>query len=157
MAPSSDGKITLLRHTVATLAYRGGKALRGAPAEFASYGSRTPGQILAHICDLFDWALTIADGKEAWHNSQPQSWDAEIARFFALLEAFDRRLASGVPLGVEPERLFQAPVADALTHVGQIAMLRRMAGCPASGENFFVAKIEIGRVGADQAAPVVEF
>jgi hypothetical protein len=157
MTPSSDGKVTLLRHTVATLAYRGGKALRGASPEFASYGTRTPGQILAHMCDLFDWALSVTDGKEAWHNSQPQAWDADIARFFALLEAFDRRLASGVPLGVEPEGLFQGPVADALTHVGQIAMLRRMAGCPASGENYFVAKIETGRVGADQAAPVKEF
>ena len=158
MTPSSDGKIALLRHTVATLAYRGGRALRGAPAEFAGYGgSRTPGQILAHICDLFDWALTITDGKEAWHNSQSQAWDTDIARFFALLEAFDRRLASRVPLGAEPERLFQGPVADALTHVGQIAMLRRMAGCAVSGENYFVAKIEAGRVGGDQAAPVVEF
>ena len=157
MTASADGKTTLLRHTVATLAYRGGKALRGAPAGFASYGTRTPGQILAHICDLFDWALSITDGKETWHNSQPQTWDADIARFFAALEAFDRRLASGVPLSVEPELLFQAPVADALTHVGQIAMLRRMAGCPMSGENYFVAKIEAGRVGADQAAPVVEF
>lgn len=151
-----DGKIELLRHAVATLAYRGGKALRGAPAEFASYGSRTPGQILAHMCDLFDWALTIVDGKEAWHNSQPQAWDADIARFFAALEAFDRRLASGAPLAVAPERLFQAPVADALTHVGQIAMLRRLAGCKMNGENYFVAKIETGRVGADQAAPVKE-
>ena len=157
MTPSSDGKIALLRHTVATLAYRGGKALRGAPAEFASYGSRTPGQILAHVCDLFDWALKMADGKHEWHDSQPQSWEADIARFFAGMEAFDRRLASGVPLGVEPEGLFQGPVADALTHVGQIAMLRRMAGCPMSGENYFVAKIETGRVGADQAAPVVQF
>jgi hypothetical protein len=157
MTPSTDGKITLLRHTVATLAYRGGKALRGAPAGFAAYGSRTPGDILAHICDLFDWALKMADGKHEWHDSQPQSWDADIARFFAGLEAFDRRLASGVPLGVAPEGLFQGPVADALTHVGQIAMLRRMAGCPMSGENYFVAKIETGRVGADQAAPVKQF
>jgi hypothetical protein len=157
MTPSSDGKIALLRHTVATLAYRGGKALRGAPPEFASYGSRTPGQILAHVCDLFDWALTLVNGVQAWHDSQPQTWDADIARFFTVLEAFDRRLASGVPLAVEPERLFQGPVADALTHVGQIAMLRRMAGCAMSGENYFVAKIETGRVGADQAAPVKEF
>jgi hypothetical protein len=147
----------MLRHTVATLAYRGGKALRGAPPEFASYGSRTPGQILAHVCDLFDWALTIADGKEAWHNSKPQAWDTDIARFFAGLEAFDRRLASGVPLAVGPERLFQGPVADALTHVGQIAMLRRMAGCAMGDENYFVAAIETGRVGADQAAPVKVF
>ena len=165
-----DGKIEMLRHTVATLAYRGGKALRGAPAEFAGYGSsRTPGEILAHICDLFDWALTLADGKQAWHNSKPQAWDADVARFFtwleafgcgaifALLEAFDRRLASGVPLNETPEKLFQGPVADALTHVGQIAMLRRMAGCRISGENYFVAQVETGRVGADQAAAVQEF
>ena len=96
---TADGKIEMLRHTVATLAYRGGKALRGAPAEFAGYGSsRTPGEILAHICDLFDWALTLADGKQAWNNSEPQAWEADVARFFGLLEAFDRRLASGVPL-----------------------------------------------------------
>src|ERR1017187_403272 len=88
MTPSPDGRIAMLRHTVATLAYRGGKALRGAPAEFAAYGSRTPGEILAHVCDLFDWALTIADGKEAWHNSQPGAWEADTARFFAGLEAF---------------------------------------------------------------------
>ena len=157
MMPSADGKIAMLRHSVATLAYRAGKALRGAPAEFAGYGSRTPGQILAHVCDLFDWALTIADGKQAWHNSQPQAWDTDIARFFVGLEAFDRRLASGAPLAVEPERLFQGPVADALTHVGQIAMLRRIAGCAMSGENYFVARIETGRVGADQAAPVKVF
>jgi hypothetical protein len=157
MTPSADGKIAMLRHAVATLAYRGGKALRGAPAEFAGYGSRTPGQILAHVCDLFDWALTISDGRQAWHDSQPQAWEADIARFFAGLESFDRRLASGVPLAVEPERLFQGPVADALTHVGQIAMLRRMAGCAMSGENYFVAAIETGRVGADQAAPVKQF
>lgn len=154
----TDGKIEMLRHTVATLAYRGGKALRGAPAEFSSYGSeRTPGEILAHICDLFDWALTLADGKQAWNNSKPQAWEADVARFFGLLEAFDRRLANGIPPACEPEKLFQGPVADALTHVGQIAMLRRMAGCKISGENYFVAKIEAGRVGAEQAAAVREF
>jgi hypothetical protein len=148
----------LLRHTVATLAYRGGKALRDAPPEFAIYDSgRTPGQILAHICDLLDWALQLADGKQVWRNSAPQSWDADVARFFAALEAFDRRLASPEPLGADPERLFQGPIADALTHVGQIAMLRRMAGCPISGENYFVAKIETGRVGAVQSPPVREF
>lgn len=157
MTPTADGKIAMLRHAVAKLAYRGGKALRGAPAEFAGYGTRTPGEILAHVCDLFDWGLTMANGKQVWHASEPRAWDADVARFLAGLEAFDRRLASGVPLGAEPERLFQGPVADALTHVGQLAMLRRMAGCPMSGENYFVAKIETGRVGADQAAAVQEF
>jgi hypothetical protein len=157
MTPQSDGTITMLRHTVATLAYRAGKALRGAPPEFARYGSWTPGQILAHMCDLFDWALIMADGKHVWHDSTPGDWDADIARFFAALEAFDRRLASGVPLAADPKRLLQGPVADALTHAGQLAMLRRLAGCPMMGENYFVANIETGRVGADQAAPVKEF
>ena len=151
----------LLRHTVATVAYRGGKALRGAPPEFADYqpgpGGRTPVEILAHIGDLFDWALKLADGKHEWHNSQPLPWDQEVARFFAALEAFDRRLASGEPLGYLPAKLFQGPIADALTHVGQIAMLRRMAGCKIRGENYFKATITAGRVGADQAAPVFEF
>ena len=161
MTPSVDGKIGMLRHTLATLAYRGGKALRGAPPEFARYrvapGTRTPLEILAHIGDLLGWTLLMADGKHQWHNSAPLPWDEEIARFFAALEALDRRLASGEALGVPADNLFQGPIADALTHVGQIAMLRRMAGCAMSGENYFVAAIETGRAGADQAAPVKEF
>ena len=152
-----DEKTALLRHTLATLAYRGGKALRGAPAGFAGYGARTPGEILAHICDLFDWALRMADGRQEWSASRPGAWDADMARLFAVLGAFDRRLESGAPLGVEPERLLQGPVADALTHIGQIAMLRRMAGCPIGGESYFLADIQTGRVGAEQAAPVQEF
>jgi hypothetical protein len=151
----------MLRHAVATLAYRAGKTLRGAPAEFADYRcgptSRTPAQILAHMGDLLDWALTLANGKQAWHNSNPLPWDREVARFFAALESFDRRLASADPLGSPAEKLFQGPVADALTHAGQIAMLRRMAGCPMRGENYFKAKITAGRVGADQAPPAFEF
>ncbi len=151
----------LLRHTVATLAYRASKALRGAPASFADYrphaGGRTPVEILAHMGDLFDWALKLAGGKHEWHSSPPLPWDAEVARFFAALEAFDRRLASGEPLGFPAGKLFQGPVADALTHVGQIAMLRHMAGCKMRSENYFRAQIEVGRVGSDQPAPVLEF
>ena len=151
----------MLRHTVATLAYRGGKALRGAPGSFAGFvaspGSRTPGQILAHVGDLFDWACALADGQHVWHNSEPLPWDDGVARFFAGLERFDRRLADGEPLGYPPEKLFQGPVADALTHVGQIAMLRRMAGAPIRGENYFKADIQAGRAGADQPASRVEF
>ena len=151
----------LLRHTLATVAYRGGKALRGAPAEFADYraapGGRTPVEILAHIGDLFDWALKLADGKHEWHGATPLPWDQEVARFFAAMEAFDRRLASADSLGFTAEKLFQGPIADALTHVGQIAMLRRMAGCGIRGENYFKASISAGRVGAEQAAPGFEF
>ena len=156
-----DGRIEMLRHTVATLAYRGGKALRGAPAEFADFragtGTRTPGEILAHIGDLFDWALSLADGAQKWQNSPVLPWDSGTSRFFSALEALDARLASGEPLGCSPMQLFQGPVADALTHVGQINLLRRMAGAPVKAENYFKAAIETGMVGSKQAVPRVEF
>lgn len=161
MAAVSDPKIVLLRHTVATLAYRGGKTLRGAPAGFRDFraapGTRTPGEILAHIGDLLDWALGLADGKHEWHDSAPLAWEQEIARFHAALDAFDRRLASGAPPGFPVEKIFQGPIADALTHVGQIAMLRRMAGSPVRGENYFGADIVAGRVGPEQTPPKREF
>jgi hypothetical protein len=151
----------MLRHTVATLAYRGGKAVRGAPPGFADFksgpGTRTPGQILAHIGDLLDWALSLARGQQAWNDSPPSPWDAEVARFFEALAAFDAYLASDQPLGASPEKLFQGPVADALQHVGQINLLRRMAGGPVRGENYFRAEVTPGRVGAEQAAPRREF
>jgi hypothetical protein len=153
--------VEMLRHTVATLAYRGGKALRGAPEGFenfrASEGTRTPGQILAHLGDLFEWALSLANDQQRWQDSPVLSWADGSARFFAALGAFDARLASGEALGCSAERLFQGPVADALTHVGQIAMLRRMAGAPMKGENYFVATIAVGSVGAEQAAAKREF
>ncbi len=149
----------LLRHTVATLAYRGGKALRDAPESFASFagGTRTPVAILAHIGDLLAWTLSLAAGMPEWHDSTPQSWSAECERFFSALRRLDDFLASDAPLTAPAERIFQGPVADALTHVGQIAMLRRMAGIPMRGENYFIADIAIGRVGREQSAPKREF
>jgi len=155
----SDPKRDLLRHTVATLAYRGGKAIRGAPVSFGEFAGavRTPGQILAHVGDLLDWALAMAEGKPRWQDSKPLPWDREADRFFAGLKAFDEFLASGKPLAVPEENLFQGPIADALTHVGQIAMLRRLAQVPMKGENYFLADIKVGRVGMDQAAPAREF
>jgi hypothetical protein len=151
----------LLRHTLATLAYRGGKTIRGAPQEFSRFRSfetaRTPGQILAHIGDLLEWGLSIAKGKQVWHDSPPRSWDEDSRRFFAALEALDAYLASGQPLGATEEKLFQGPVADALTHVGQIAILRRLAGAPVRSENYFRADIVVGRVGPEQTSPRKEF
>lgn len=154
-----DAKRELLRHTVATVAYRAARALEDAPEgfrEFAGCG-RTPGQILAHMGDLFDWALSMATGEERWRNSAPLPWTEEKARFFASLEAFDQRLASPSRIHTTEERLFQGPVADALTHVGQLAMMRRLAGSPAWSENYSVAKITAGRAGADQAGAVKRF
>jgi len=150
-----------LRHTIATLAYRGAKAIRNAGPNFADYGlpetTRTPAKILAHIGDLMDWGLAMAAGRREWKDSLPLPWEKECERFFAALKKFDDYLASEKPLEVPIEKLFQGPIADALTHVGQIAMLRRMAGVPMKGENYFVAEITVGRVGADQAAPRTEF
>ena len=156
-----DAKLALLRHSVATLAYRGGKALRGAPAEFAGFraaeGTRTPGEILAHVGDLLDWALSLANGAQKWQNAPVSTWEEGSARFFACLAALDARLALDAPLGCSPEQLFQGPVADALTHVGQINMLRRMAGVPVKAENYFTAGITAGNVASQQPAPRVEF
>ncbi len=146
-----------LRHTLATLAYRGAKAIRDAGPAFAGYGSaetsRTPAKILAHIGDLMDWALAMSEGRRDWVDSLPLAWDKERERFFTALKKFDDYLASEKPLAVSAEKLFQGPIADALTHVGQIAMLRRMAGVAMKGENYFVAEITVGRVGADQVPP----
>jgi hypothetical protein len=146
---------------VATVAYRGGKAVRDAPASFATYSAdgtpRTPAKILAHIGDLFDWALTQARGAEAWSDSTPLEWDREVERFFAALQRFDDFLASDAPLATPPERIFQGAVADALTHIGQLAMLRRLAGTRMKSENYSRAEIVAGRVGADQTAPRREF
>jgi hypothetical protein len=156
-----DDTRAFLRHTLATIAYRGGKALRGAPPEFAAFrcaeSTRTPAAILAHVGDLFEWALSIAQGKQTWRDSTPLAWDDEVARFFATLQRFDAFLASDAPLADTPERLFQGPIADALTHVGQIAMLRRVAGAPIKGENYHKAEIIVGRVGAEQSPPRREF
>jgi hypothetical protein len=148
-----------LRHAVATLAYRANRALENAPAAFASFdgGGRQPVQILAHMGDLFDWALSMAEGNPRWNNSQPLEWTAETQRYYAALGAFDEYLASPVTLNAPVERLLQGPVADALTHVGQLAMLRRMADCPTRGENFYVAEIACGKTGPDQPAPVKTF
>jgi uncharacterized damage-inducible protein DinB len=151
----------MLRHTLATLAYRAGKTLRGAPSGFESFRAgetaRTAAQVLAHMGDLFDWAVTIANGKPEWHDSPPRPWNAEVDRFFVALARFDDLLASDAPLLAPAAKLFQGPVADALTHTGQLAMMRRLFGQPIRGENYFKADIATGRTGPDQAPPKREF
>lgn len=152
---ANDPGLALFRHTLATLAYRAAKALRGAPPEFATWQpgptTRQPVEVLAHMGDLFDWALSMATGAPRWNSATPLPWDDEQRRFFAALETFDRCLTSGAPLHYPIERLFQGPVADALTHTGQLAMLRRMFGSPMKGESYNRATIEPGRLGPEQA------
>jgi len=158
---ATDDARALLRHTLATVAYRGRKAVADAPDGFADFRlspeSRSAGRILAHIGDLFDWALSILEGQQRWQDSTPLSWNEEMARMFEALRRLDDRLASADPLGCSAEALFQGPIADSLTHIGQIAMLRRLAGAPVRAENYFKADIAAGRVGPDQTRPKVEF
>ena len=153
--------VIALRHTVATLAYRASKVVRDSPAEFSGFsagqGARSAGGVLAHMGDLLDWALSLARGEERWHDSPPSLWADDTARFFAALTRFDDYLASGTPLHAPAEKLFQGAIADALTHVGQIAMMCRLAAAPIKAENYYVARIETGRTGVDQNAPVMEF
>ena len=164
-AAAGDSERDLLRHTLATLAYRGGKAVRDAPPAFSGFrlaeaeteGTRTPAAILAHVGDLLDWALELARGRHAWKDSPPLPWAEEIERFFRGVARLDAALGSDEPLGCPSGRLFQGPIADALTHVGQIAMLRRLAGSPVKGENYFKADIAVGRVGSAQPEPNFEF
>jgi hypothetical protein len=160
-ADAARARLELLRHALATLAYRGGKAVRGAPDAFGAFHlsatSRTPVQILAHIGDLLDWALALAKGAEAWHNSPPRAWPDEVTRFYDALARLDAQLSGPGIVNVRVEELVQGPIADALTHVGQITLMRRLAGSPIRGENYFRADIAAGRVGPEQAAPKREF
>jgi hypothetical protein len=161
MNPIAADSRQFLRHTLATLAYRAGKCLKNPPNNFTKFragdSGRTAGEILAHLGDLLDWALTIVKGKQAWHDSAPRTWVLDVERFYGSLARLDEYLASDAPIECSLERLFQGPIADALSHVGQIAMLRRLALAPIRGENYYVAEIQIGRVGPEQAAPRREF
>jgi hypothetical protein len=151
----------MIRHAVATTIYRGAKTLRDTPADFGMFrvkpGSRTPVEIVAHMGDLFDWALSLANGQEVWHDSPPQDWDREVARLYASIKEFDTYLADSPTVACPLEKLFQGPIADAISHVGQLAMLRRLFGAPIRGENYFKADISIGQVGPNQPPARKEF
>ena len=149
-----------LRHVAATLAYRAGKVLRDAPAGFAGFAAgehtRRPVQIVAHLADLMAWGVTLAQGDHVWKAEGGEDWDVEVRRFFGGLAALDAALTSELPAGAA-EKLIQGPLADALTHVGQLAMLRGMAAAPVRPESYARAEIVPGRVGLEQAAPKREF
>jgi hypothetical protein len=150
-----------LRHLVATVAYRASKVLRDVPAGFAtmhvSGRGRSPVQIVAHLGDLAAWALTLARDENIWTAAGSDDWDVEVQRFFDGLAALDAQLAAQSPSPAAAERLIQGPLADALTHVGQLAMLRGAYGAPVRPESYAKAEIVIGRVGVTQAAARREF
>jgi len=150
-----------LRHALATIAYRAAKVERLAPPGFGDFklgkAARTPVELVAHMGDLFDWALTMAQGKAEWVQSKPKAWRSEVQRFHGSLLALDRYLASDAPLGATAEELFQGPISDALTHIGQIAILRRQDDSPVRSEVYASADIASGRVGAEQPKNRLEF
>jgi len=160
-ATASSGVPLDLRHALATVAYRAAKAFRNAPSLFGSFkGSthtRTPTQIVSHMGDLYHWALTIAQGNEQWREGNLPDWEAAVDRFFASLKGFDDHLATGNAIANPAEKIFQGAVADSLTHIGQINMLRGMFGSPVKGENYYRSEIAVGRVGFDQAPARREF
>jgi len=158
---ATHGERAMLRHTLATLAYRAEKVLRDVPAGFAEQrlapGVRTPLELVGHLADLMEWAARTAQGHRTWKAGSAGEWDADVDRFYSAIAALDQFLASDGPLGNPATVIFQAPIADALTHVGQLAMLRRLAGTPVRPESYAKAQIAVGRVGRDQSAERGEF
>ena len=159
-AGSSDER-RMLRHMLATLAYRAAKVLRDAPPSFATFslgeGRRPAVQIVAHLGDLMAWALHLANGAYTWKAEGSVDWRTEVTRFFAGMVALDKRLTDAAPLGYSAEILIQGPLADALTHVGQLSMMRGAAGAPVRPESYARAAIAVGVVGIEQPPPGREF
>lgn len=156
----NDPARTALRQMAATLAYRAAKVLRDAPADFAtqSFGATTrhPVKIVSHMGDLMAWGVSMAHGGQEWKPAGVSEWQAEVDRFFRGLAALDEAIAADDFSG-SIDKIIQGPIADALTHVGQLALLRGMAGQPVRPESYARAVITAGRVGLDQEAPKAEF
>jgi hypothetical protein len=151
----------LLRHLLATLAYRATKVLRDVPAGFDRFQldsrSRRPVQIVAHMADLMEWGTRLASGEYKWDARGGEQWDVEVGRFLHGMRALDDAIVAHAPTGADAEKLIQGPLADALTHVGQLAMLRGAAGAAVRPESYARAEILPGRLGLEQAAPQREF
>ena len=157
----SPMSIAILRHLIATLAYRAAKVLRDAPPGFATASvgpsTRQPVAIVGHMADLMAWAVTLAHDEYVWNAGRSDEWDVEVRRFFDRVAELDAALAAGSPSADSVEKMIQGPLADALTHVGQLAMIRGMIGAPVRPESYARASIVTGRVGLDQAPAVREF
>jgi hypothetical protein len=154
-----DDKQSLLRHFLAALVYRTQKALRDAPAEFGDFrageGVRTPAELVRHMTSVIGYSRTFFLGGQYRPEPLP-SLQEEIIRFHLMVEDVAGHIEAGTPLaeGMTEERLLQGPFSDAMTHAGQLAMLRRLAGVPVPPENFIVAEITAERLGINQAEPV---
>jgi hypothetical protein len=160
MSTTDPGRI-VLRQLAATLAYRAAKVLRDVPPGFGhqAFGdsTRQPVRIVAHMADLMTWGVAMAAGGKEWKADGGDDWKTEVDRFFKGLTALDAAIATDGPFAGSIDKLIQGPLADALTHVGQLSILRGMAGAPVRPESYARATIVAGRVGLEQAPPGFEF
>jgi len=150
-------KRNMLRHFIATLAYRGTKSIKNTPGHYPDFhagkGVRTPREILAHISGVLTYAHSFFQHYDTPH-LKIESWEKEVERFYDVLVKLDESLSGKMPMGVTAEQLLQGPLLDAMTHVGQLALLRRLADDPVPAENFVCASIKIGQTGPEQPEPV---
>jgi len=146
----------MLRQFLAALAYRTQKALRDAPPGFAEFSAgnktRTPKDLLRHMSGVLGYARTFFIGG-SYHANPLDTMADEITRFHALLEDLASHLDNGTLIGITEEQLLQGPISDAMTHAGQLALLRRLAGAPVPPENFVFADVRNNRLGPDQPLP----
>jgi hypothetical protein len=145
----SSDTTRILRHLVATIAYRASHALRAAPEGFENVrlaeGSKTAGELVFHITQVLSFAMATITGTERVRY-QPQDWTREVERFYALLGQLDASLAAGASMEEGMDlKLVQGPLADALTHVGQLLSMRRKAGAPIAPTSYLTARVEAGR------------
>lgn len=153
MTPSRQ----LLRHFLAVLAYRTQKVLRGAPATFSDFrpadNVRTPHELMWHMTGLIGYARTMLHGGE-YAPPRLQLFESEVARFHAVLQSLSDDFADDtLRARITDEQFLQGPLSDAMTHVGQLAMLRRLEGTPVPSENFIFAQISSDNLSAAQPLP----
>jgi hypothetical protein len=147
----------LLQHFLAAIAYRTQKALRDAPLGYAEFRpsptSRTPYELLWHMTGLIGYARTMLHGGE-FAPPRLATLEAEVERFHATLELLSRDFADGsLEARISDEQFLQGPLADTMTHVGQLAYLRRLYGDPVPSENFIFASIDAVNLTREQALP----
>ena len=153
-----NDKSVMLRHILATLAYRVTKSLRGAPRDFSSFRVapqvRSPHDLICHMTNVLGYARTHFVGG-SWPSRVPTVFDSDVRAFYEMLAELSNRLQEDSPLlDTTEERLLQGPFSDAMTHAGQLAMLRRLAGSPIPPEDFIVARIQADNVGPNQPPAV---
>jgi hypothetical protein len=155
---SMNDKRSLLKHFLAALAYRTQKALRGAPTGFGNFKAghdvRTPSELVRHMTSVLGYARTYFIGGQYRPDELPTLAE-EIERFHKMLQKLGRHLEAGDEFlsDITEERMLQGPFADAMTHAGQLAMLRRMYGDPIPPENFIVANVSAENLTPDQPDP----